>query len=352
MSRKTAATIDLSALAHNFVDVAKRNPSSRHLAVIKADAYGHGAVQVAQALHGKADGLAVAFVDEAQQLRDAGIDTFIVLLEGVFSKEELAWAAQHNTAVVFHTEEQFEWLMALPKPHPAIWLKVDTGMHRLGFLPNEIPSVIERFQSLFDDNTVLFSHMACADEMHSPHAANQLQLLQKMNADLTLPVSVANSAGIISWPDAQGAWNRIGIAMYGGDCGNPDFTPLSVMSLRAPVIGLRTIPSGDSVGYGANWTAQRPTRIATVAIGYADGYPRHAPNGTPAWLNDHRIELVGRVSMDMVTFDVTDVESISIGDQVELWGKHQSITEVAETIGTIDYELMTRLSVRVPRLYR
>ncbi|MDM7861520.1 alanine racemase [Alteromonas sp. ASW11-36] len=350
MARTTRAAIDLSALVSNYHTLAELNSQGQTLAVIKADAYGHGAIAVARALHGHAQRFGVAFVDEARLLREQGITECLVLFEGVYDKTEAQWAVANNCCVVAHREAQLAWLAALDQPPPEVWLKIDTGMHRLGFQPSELAAIWQQYASLFNEHTVLVTHFACADDKAHSLTAKQLTIFQQFLAAHPLPISAANSAGIVQVPQAHGAWNRAGIALYGGQ-GAPDVATLKpVMTLTAPVIATRTIAEGETVGYGATWTATRESRIATVAIGYGDGYPRHAPSGTTAFCNGVKIELAGRVSMDMLTFDVTGTE-IDVGDTVELWGANQSITEVAQNAGTIDYELMTRVSARVPRVY-
>lgn len=350
LSRTTRATIDLSALISNFHSLARLNPQGQTLAVIKADAYGHGALTVARALSGHVKRFGVAFVDEARMLREQGITESLVLFEGVYDPSEAEWAAANNCCVVAHRVEQLEWLAALEQPPQEVWLKIDTGMHRLGFQTVELEAVWQQYAELFNNDTVLVTHFACADDDAHSLTGKQLAEFKQFLTAHPLPTSAANSAGILQVQNAHGAWNRAGIALYGGQ-GAPNVKPLlPVMTLTAPVIATRTIAAGETVGYGATWTAKRESRIATVAIGYGDGYPRHAPSGTQAFCNGVKIPLAGRVSMDMLTFDVTDAE-IAVGDTVELWGANQSITEVAESVGTIDYELMTRVSARVPRVY-
>ncbi|WP_100644484.1 alanine racemase [Alteromonas facilis] len=353
MARTTVATIDLNALRQNFRFIQRLNPTGKTLAVIKANAYGHGALAVSRALEQDADCLAVAFMDEARELREQGITKAIIALEGPYSKSEARWAAENNVTLVVHRLAQLDWIAALSQRPHSLWLKIDTGMHRLGLMPQELDTVFSQYAELLTGDVIIFTHLACADEENNAHTQKQLDALQQILARYHYPVSVANSAGIVQWSNAHGAWNRAGIALYGGRSSQTELNlPLEpVMTLFAPIIAMRTIQPGESVGYGATWTADRETTIATVAIGYADGYPRHARNGTPAWCKGQRILLAGRVSMDMLTFDVTDAQGLEIGDMVELWGKNQSVDEVAHCAGTIDYELITRVSDRVPRAY-
>jgi alanine racemase len=326
---------------------------SKTIAVIKADAYGHGAKQVAQALASQVEVFAVAFIDEALALREQGITQPILLLEGVMDSEEMACARQHDFWVMLHTTEHFSWLRDLAEnQRPIFWIKIDTGMHRLGFILQSAEQTLRDNQDLISSDTVLCSHLACADEVQHPLNLTQTELLRELATACNLPLSLANSAGITNWPDSHGRWNRLGIALYG--CAQPseaNTALLPVMSLHAPIIALRKISAGESVGYAQSWTATRATTIATVAIGYADGYPRHAAQGTQAWLNGQLVPLVGRVSMDMLTFDVTDLSQVQVGDSVELWGENMPVETVAKNAASISYELLTRLSPRVKRRY-
>ena len=352
--RPTFAQINVSAAIDNFQQMSALAINSKTLAVIKADAYGHGAIAIARALSDDAEGFAVAFIDEAIHLREQGIVQPILLLEGVFSEAEMVLANKLNFWVMLHRNEHFEWLRTLaPSQRPTVWIKVDTGMHRLGFGLAEIHGLLAEFSDLLIDGTVLCSHFACADEKHNAFNVQQTTKLNELARSHGLAFSLANSAGILQWPMSHGSWNRLGIALYG--CAQPtNNTQLKlkpVMTLMAPIIALRCIEAGESVGYAQSWVAQRKTTIATVAIGYADGYPRHARCGTPAWLHNQKISLVGRVSMDMLTFDVTDLDHVKVEDQVELWGENLSVQEIAECASTISYELLTRVSPRVKRLY-
>jgi alanine racemase len=351
--RCTHAEINIAAVVDNFKQISALAPNSQTLAVIKADAYGHGAVPIAQALSKNAEAFAVAFIDEAVHLREHAIVQPILLLEGVMSEPEMLLAYELDLWVMLHTKEHFEWLRNLtPTQRPKVWIKVDTGMHRLGIELTEVESILAEFNELLTPSTVLCSHLACADEKYNQANVLQTNQLEKLALAHGLPFSLANSAGILEWPNTYGAWNRLGIALYGSSLINTKELMLQpVMKVTAPIIALRTLEKGECVGYGQSWTAQRKTIIATVAIGYADGYPRHARVGTPAWLHDKKVPLVGRVSMDMITFDVTDIGQVKVADNIELWGEHVSVEEVAECASTISYELLSRLSPRVKRSY-
>ena len=357
MGRQTQAVIHLPALRHNLALLKSLAPISQCIPVVKADAYGHGAIQVATYLAEQADAFAVAIVEEAIPLREAGIRCPIIVLQGAHSKDDIELAATHDITLVAHREQQLVWATnSTSKNKPTLWLKVDTGMHRVGFAPQEVQLLVRRYADLFNDKSVLMTHLSAADDEKNTFTLTQIREFELVSQQLGWPVSVANSPATIAWPVSRRDFNRYGIAMYGGQALNrtsakeANFRP--VMSLTAAVIGLRTIALGETVGYGQSWVAKRQSLIATLGIGYADGYPRHCPIGTPIIINGKRCPLVGRVSMDMITVDVTDAGKIEIGQSAELWGQHLPISEVADKAKTITYELMTRLGPRVPRSYR
>ena len=354
MSRGTRALIDAGALRDNLKRVRTLAPNSRVWAVVKADGYGHGAVNVARAL-ADADGFAVATLAEARCLRDAGIDHPILLLEGTIDLEQARQAIELRCDTVVHESEQLAHLEQLVDAghDQRLWLKVDTGMHRLGVAPEAVPDYLKRLRALGLRHPIgLMTHFASADEADPSPTEEQIQLFERCELG-DAPACLANSAGVMAWPRSHRDWVRPGIMLYGASPGF-DETGLELglkpaMTLTAPVIAVREIPVGDRVGYGGRWQAQRPSRIATLAIGYGDGYPRHAPDGTPVWLHGRRVPLVGKVSMDMITIDVTDLDRIEIGEDAELWGAHLSVDEVAGHIGTVGYELLTRVSPRVEK---
>ncbi len=356
MSRQTQAIIHADALIHNFDVISALTPGSKTMAVIKADAYGHGAINVAQILRGRCQCYAVAISEEALILREAGISEPIVVFEGAHQRDECEEAARLNCILVAHNRQQLEWLLQSPKKkRPPVWLKIDTGMHRLGFDVSEIEDVISTYAELITSDTVLVTHLASADNLTNAQTRQQLDKFSAIQQKYSLKCSIANSPATLGWPDSHGSWNRVGMGLFGGGplpvC--KKIAPLKpAMTLQASVMSLRSIDSGEAVGYGQTWVAPRKSVIATVSIGYADGYPRHCPNGTPTIVRGQRAPLVGRVSMDMITIDVTDIPEVELGDSVELWGQQVSINEIAALAGTISYELMTRLSTRVPRLVR
>jgi alanine racemase len=357
MSRPTRAVIDLQALRHNYQLAQSLAPKSKTIPMVKANAYGHGAVKVAQALADIAPAFGVACIEEAMELRSAGIKQPILLLEGVFDASELKLAATKGFWVMVENHQQKEAIINTDLALPLnVWLGVDTGMHRLGFQPKEIAEVYQTLNSSrnISQPIVFTSHFACADDLDSGATPAQIDVF-KACAPVTALQSLANSAAILGWPKAQREWQRPGYMLYGN---SPFSAPHEnadqlkpVMSFESAVISLRTIAAGESVGYTANWTAERESSIATITVGYGDGYPRNASNGTPVLVNGVRCPLVGRVSMDMITVDVTALNDVAIGDKVVLWGPDLPVNEVAKFCNTIGYELLTRMPGRVPRVY-
>jgi alanine racemase len=355
--RPNQARLDLEALRQNLALARELAPHSRVMAVVKANAYGHGAVTIASALDSLVDALAVACVEEALELREAGIDSPILLLQGVFDATELSVAALNNLWITVENEKQLAWLEQAQLPSALqCWLKIDTGMHRLGVEPGLAGSYLQRLQNSDNalDGVVLSTHFASADELDSDMTRRQLALFDSACEKLPGLRSAANSPGLLGWPDSHYDWVRPGYMLYG----NSPF-PRSqvnadrlqpVMTLTSSIISLRQVAPGETVGYGATWTAERPSTIATVTIGYGDGYPRLAPNGTPVLIAGERASLAGRVSMDMITVDVTDLDAVNIGDEVVLWGAGLPAGEVARHAGTIGYELTTRMPARTPRI--
>lgn len=351
MTRPTAITIDLGHLQHNF-QLAQTLHGRKLLAVVKANAYGHQAIPCAQALGDLADGFAVATLEEALQLRRANIRRPIVLLEGLFEAAELPEAISWNLTPVFHSTQQLEWLLQEPNiPFDTLWIKVDTGMHRLGFPPGEISELAERlYRQRGIRQLTLMTHFAHADGQ-DPQALDQpMQHLQRVLQSLrTLPglqvnTSVCNSGAILGYPAVRGDWGRPGLMLYGVDPAAPTVAerqPLKpVMSLTSRITAINQVPCGAGVGYGALFTASRPTRAGIVPCGYADGYPRSAKQGTPVLVGAVRVPLIGRVSMDMLSVDLSDHPHLGLGSPVELWGNHLPVAEVAQNAHTIAYELL------------
>jgi alanine racemase len=350
------AIINLSALAYNARTVRELAPRSALMAVIKANAYGHGMLPVARALQPRVDGFAVARFEEAMTLRQQGIDKPVLMLSGRPDHEQLQQCARHSIDIVVHDAATAR-LIAQSAVTPAlgIWLKIDTGMHRLGVAPAQA-SPIYRLLSASPavNEIVLMSHFASAEQPHNAATQRQLHCFDATIAGLEGAHSIANSAAIITRPDCHRHWVRPGIMLYGanplGEAAAPTLRP--VMTLRSQLLAVRDIDAGDSVGYNHTWTAPAATRIGTVAIGYGDGYPRHAGNGTPVLVNGKRASLVGRVSMDTITVDLGAQTDARAGDEVILWGEGLPVNDVAVHAGTIAYELLTRISGRVRYIYR
>ncbi|WP_101759379.1 alanine racemase [Oceanicoccus sp. KOV_DT_Chl] len=355
MARPAKAEINLKALLHNYRLAEELSNAGQCLPVVKANAYGHGAVAVATALADVAPALGVACIEEAIELRQAGIKLPILLLEGPFSADEIAEAASLNFWLMLSTSQQVDWVCQNATAAPlTVWLKVDTGMHRLGVTISQAAECYRRLEACnhVQGDMVLASHFASADDLNSSSPKLQLKRLQQLNQPLGAELSMANSPGLLGWPDSRLQWNRPGFMLYGNtpfSCSHPQADLLQpVMSLSSAVIALREVAIGEAVGYGETWRAERHSIIATVAIGYGDGYPRHAKNGTPVAINGQRATLVGRVSMDMITVDVTDIPSVKLGDEVLLWGESITANEIAQWADTSAYELLTRMSLRTP----
>lgn len=357
--RPILATISHSALRNNLAVVKKYAPNSKVMAVVKANGYGHGLLNVAQGLS-EAEGFAVLNIGEAIDLREVGFQQTILLLEGVFGATELAIAASFNLDLVVHSLPQIEMLEAAQLSKPVnVHLKMNSGMNRLGFTPNDYLAAFNRLHSCKNvDQIVLMTHFATADD--AAGIAQPLQAFLAATQGLNQAKSLANSATILRHPEALLDWVRPGIMLYGASpvTSTPaaEFGLQPVMSLTSEIISVQTLQAGDSVGYGNRFTANKTTRIGVVACGYADGYPRHAgqyPNGddqhgAPIAVCGKLTQTVGRVSMDMLFADLTNIPEANIGAPVELWGKKVPVDAVAETCGTVGYELLCAIASRVP----
>lgn len=328
------------------------------MAVIKANAYGHGIETAAVAL-ADADGFAVARLEEALLLRGAGVRHRILILEGALTAEQLAVAATERLDVMVHTFEQLRMLEQRRGGETIrVWLKIDTGMNRLGFRPEEVGDALARLGRIagVEPEPTLVTHLASSDDVESPQTREQLDAFSSATRGLPGECSIANSAGIIAWPASRVGWVRPGLMLYGVSpfargCG-ADLGLRAVMTFESGVISVRCVRAGETVGYGGTWRAARDSRIAVVAAGYGDGYPRAAPSGTPVLVNGLHAPLAGRVSMDMIAVDATDLPRVSEGDPVELWGASLPVEDIARCAGTIPYELTCRVTARVPRVVR
>jgi len=353
MSRPTQITIDLAALRHNLQQIKKIAPKSAILAMVKSNAYGHGLTRIALALK-EADALGVACLEEGMQLREAGVRNPIVLMEGLFRADEIPRAIEGDFTIVVHHLAQVEMLeqQTLSKPIP-VWLKIDTGMHRLGFAPGEIHGIHQR---LMQNPNVhkpigIMTHFAESDSSDRAPTQNQIELFAAVTQSLEGPRSLANSAGILAWPVAHADWIRPGILLYGA---SPFSTQTGsslglkpVMTLSSELIAIHHLKKGERVGYGGMWTCTEDMPVGVVAAGYGDGYPWHAKNGTPLLVNGHECPLVGRVAMDMVNVDLRNQPFAKVGDPVLLWGPELPVETVAAHSGTVGYELLTRITQRV-----
>ena len=353
MTPTVSATVDTGALRHNLGVVRQRAPRSRVMAVIKANAYGHGLVAVARALD-SADAFAVARVDEGLTLRQAGVLTRTILLEGVFDADQLAAAAAAGFELVVHTAEQIDLLRAAPAGTTFnIWLKLDTGMNRLGFKPAAFRAALAALSDLpaVQSPVNLFTHLCSADGTDPSTTVDQLALFSTVTASLPGERSIANSAGLLGFEDSQADWVRPGLLLYGASpfaaTVGADYGLRPAMTLHSHIIAVKDIEPGERVGYGGLWTAARPTRLAIAAVGYGDGYPRSVAPGSPVLINGQRVPLAGRVSMDMIGIDVTDLPAPRLGDPVILWGDGLPVEEVALWAQTIPYELLCGISQRV-----
>lgn len=352
MPRPIQARVDLSALENNLY-VARHATSSRIMAVIKANAYGHGLLNAAEAL-ANADGFALLDVADAVRLREAGYRQTILLLEGFFDAQDLALAAEYDLACVVHSS----WQIALLDAYPArgsldVWLKVNSGMTRLGFAPGQLDgamTALRRHPALHE--ITLMTHFAHADEKRG--VSEQLDVFNQAAYDYRAARSLANSAALLRHRSTHGDWVRPGIMLYGAspfsDVSARQLGLRPAMTLESRIIAVQELRAGDEIGYGALFRADRSMRVGVVACGYADGYPRHAPNGTPISVDGQKSRLLGRVSMDMLYVDISHLPGADVGSTVTLWGDGVPVEEVARAAGTISYELMCAVAARVPVL--
>ena len=340
--RPLVAQINLSHLRQNY-QILKKLHGNKLLAVVKADAYGHGAVRCAQALSDLADGFAVACIEEALELRQNGIGQPIVLLEGVFEPEEYALVEQHQLWVVVQNQYQLDSLLAYAWQNPVcVWLKMDSGMGRVGFLPEDYACAYQQLKaSAHVANIIKMTHFARADEPETGMTEKQIKVFDQVCRQLSGKESMANSAGMLAFPQARRDWGRAGIVLYGVlPLTREDVCGLKpVMTLKTQVFSVRKLKAGSSIGYGATYIAQNDTTVGVIACGYADGYPRRAPIALPVVVDGKPSWIIGRVSMDMIVVELTHLPDAKIGSHVELWGEQVSINDVADIAGTIAYEL-------------
>ncbi|MCX7175153.1 MAG: alanine racemase [Proteobacteria bacterium] len=361
MTRPIQASIDLGALRHNCSVARRYAGSSRIWAVLKANAYGHGLLRAAQALADSADGFALIEIEGAMALRHAGLRQPILLLEGFYTVDELPLIAEYRLTTVIHSLHQVQMLIASSLPDGIclpVYLKLNTGMNRLGLNDNELAPAIDALNAASHVGAItLMTHFADADGgSDGPGIAEQMGRLDTMRSALTHPVSLANSAAILRYPESLGGgsdWARAGIMLYGSspfpDLKSADALDLEpVMTLTSELIAVRDLAPSDRIGYGGTFVADAPMKVGVVACGYADGYPRLAPTGTPILVNGQRSRTLGRVSMDKICVDLGGISGADVGSPVVLWGKNLSADEVAAAAGTISYELFCALAARVP----
>lgn len=353
----TQAVINLSACRHNLSAAKKTAPDSKCIAIIKANAYGHGMVQIAKALT-DADAFGVARIEEAIALRYAGITTPILLLEGFTCENELTLIQKYNLDSVIHTESQVQLLEQSKGEVITVVVKVDSGMHRLGFNPNDIKNIQQRLEKCTRINQSIkyMTHFANADDKHDEKTLKQIDVFYQSLEGLSIDeFSLANSAAILGWPQSHASWSRPGIMLYGvspfikGRANDHNLKP--VMTLSSHLISIKKIKQGDVIGYGGTYVCENDMSVGIVAIGYGDGYPRHAKTGAPVLVNNKRSRLLGRVSMDMICVDLSDQADAKINDEVILWGEGLAVEEVAEYADTIAYELLCGVTNRVEFKY-
>jgi len=352
------AIIDHSALRHNLAVARRHAPSSRIWAVVKSNGYGHGMAQVAAGLE-DADGFAVARVEEGVRLREGGVGLPILVLEGIRDEQELAAAQEHRLELALHRPGQLALLEHVSTGDlQPLWLKVDTGMHRLGFDPKEVEALLRLLgtHSRIVGSLGLMTHLANADDTRDPLTKQQCERLRALDPFGKCRLSIGNSAGILAFPESRTDWVRPGIMLYGAspltDRTAGDLGLRPVMTLQTRLIAVRSLNRGDAIGYGGTWVCPEDMAVGVVAIGYGDGYPRHAPAGTPVLVDGRHASLVGRVSMDMIHIDLRGVPGASVGDLVTLWGEGLPVEEIAERAGTISYELLCQVTTRVRMEHR
>lgn len=355
--KAATAVIDRRALRHNLQQVRRQAPQSRLIAVVKANAYGHGLLETAHTLQ-DADCYGVARIGEALKLRSGGIVKPILMLEGFFSAEDLPVLVANNIETAVHSIEQLEALeqATLARPVP-VWMKLDTGMHRLGVRPEHAEPFYQRLSAC--RNVVqpvnIMSHFSRADEPSSDATLKQMQCFEQFARGKPGQRSIAASGGTLLWPDAHNDWVRPGIILYGvspmEDANGSQFDLQPAMTLKSNLIAVREHKAGESVGYGGTWVSEGDTRLGVVAMGYGDGYPRSAPSGTPVWLNGREVPIVGRVSMDMMSVDLGPNATDKVGDEVVLWGQELPVERIADCTGISAYELITKLTQRVAMEY-
>ena len=347
------AVLNLDAVQHNLAVVRRHAPNAKIMAVIKANAYGHGLLRIAEAAK-EVDGFGVARMEEAIRLREAGFKQRIVLLEGFTCQDELQASQDYQLEAVVHCFEQIELLEQSQRAEKiTVWLKLDSGMNRLGFKSADFAVAHQRLKACgcVNPQINLITHLANADDKNDSKTLVQIQLFNETISDFDGERSIANSAGLLAWREALTDWVRPGLMLY-GISPFPDQTGAQlglkpVMSLYSKLIAVKQVNPGESVGYSGTWVCDKPTRLGVIAIGYGDGYPRYAKSGTPVLVNGQRVSLIGRVSMDMITVDLNSQPDAKMGDRVILWGDGLPVEEIALCSDTIPYTLVCGITQRV-----
>lgn len=355
MSRTTVATIHLGALRHNLALIKRQAAPARVMAVVKADAYGHGLERVARALDADAEAFAVAALGDGLRLRAAGHRQRIVVLSGPDQPGDIAEMQRLRLDAAIHHEAQLPWLAEASsrRGQLRVWIKIDSGMHRLGFAPEQVEAVHARLASMpaIDPQIGLLTHFSESEVFGGTVTQAQIQRFEAATGRLEGPRSLANSAAVLGWSGAHADWVRTGGLLYGlsvldGKCG-ADFGFRPAMTLSTRLIAINRIGKGERIGYNGSWTCPEDMPIGVAAIGYGDGYPRSAVSGTPVLVGDRRVPLVGRVSMDLITLDLREAPQAVVGDRVTLWGEGLPVEVVASHAGTLSYDLTCGMTRRV-----
>lgn len=363
MNSTAISIVDLQAVKHNLMLIGRLMPGKKIMAMVKCNAYGHGLVEIARAI-ASADALGVATIDEALQLRKNGIKNNIVVMRGFVTQDEMRVFFEDQYLIACIHDMNQLLLLEKSKISPSetlrIWLKIDTGMHRLG-IPHELfHDVYQRLNRLpfIESSFVVCSHLADADNADSAFTKKQMACFQEVTRSIPNEKSILNSAGILAYPEYADQWVRPGLMLYGVSpfhhSGHhhesmKEFIP--VMTLESKLIAVNTVKAGEKIGYSCAFTATRPMKIGIVGMGYGDSYPRHAKNGTPVLIRGERCPIVGRVSMDMITVDVSHLDDVAVDDTVTLWGRDLSVGEIAQYVNTVPHELLCHLTGRVQRVY-
>lgn len=357
---KSYLELNESALLNNIRQCKKIAPSQRIIAMVKSNAYGHGAPWVANTLTGHVDAFGVAHIEEAIRLREEGCKEPCIVFQGVFSPDECSDIDAYDLECVIHKQSQLDWLLQFPFSKPIrVWVKVDTGMHRLGFQPSDVSAIVDALvlSPNISASIGILTHLACADVPNNSHNAQQIFQFSDLNiGESNIQLSIANSAAILALPETHVGTIRPGLMLYGvsplKNCIGTDHNLIPVMRFYSTINVIHRYPAETSIGYSQRWKTNRNSNIAVIPVGYGDGYPWHVKSGTPVWINGHSAPIVGQISMDMMTVDLTDHPGAIEGDRVELWGDNIPVELIAKAAGTIPYELLCQITSRVHRMVK